>query len=376
MEKQHAELAQKVDELTTAARVQDAKTTLAKVTPIKGGSYEDQVHALMYGVAAGLGDEYAETGATVGRLARCKKGDGLLAVPGRSARVVLEMTDSPRTGWGDYLDEAERNRCAAASLGLVRTIEQNGGQSIRVLGPRRIVMAFDPEHDDPSCCARSSCCSAPPRSRPRPNRRNRDRHGRGEDRRGGRAARQDRRDQEVPASSPSTPRRSTASVTASTRASAGCSTRRSPRWERSMTRSTWTTTTSLSRKPSDCSLMTTSGLAAVPLDPTAIRGQRGSAREAEHGEVEGTRFTEESAQPGERSDNPASGELDRVPGEQQYKQVDAAGTATLDDRGADAHGEQVGRGRHEGDGEQRPPQPTGRAKQVHGRVEGHVEERK
>jgi hypothetical protein len=42
------------------------------------------------------------------------------------------------------------NRDAAASLGLVRTMEQNGGQSILVLGPRRIVMAFDPEHDDAS----------------------------------------------------------------------------------------------------------------------------------------------------------------------------------------------------------------------------------
>ena len=48
--------------------------------------------------------------------------------------------------------------------------------------------------------------------------------------------------------SPSTPRRSTASLTASTPASGGCSSRRSPRWERSMTRSPGTTSTSLWRK--------------------------------------------------------------------------------------------------------------------------------
>jgi hypothetical protein len=148
MEKQHTDLAQKVDELTTALKVQEARTTLAKVTPIKGGSFEGQVHALMHSVAAGLGDEYAETGATVGLLARCKKGDGLLTLGDGSARVVLEMTDSPRATWVDYLDEAERNRGATASLGLVRTPDQNGGQTLRVLGPRRIVMAFDPEHDD------------------------------------------------------------------------------------------------------------------------------------------------------------------------------------------------------------------------------------
>jgi hypothetical protein len=44
---------------------------------------------------------------------------------------------------------AERNRQAAAALGIVRTQPQNGGQSIRVLGPRRVVLAFDPGSDDP-----------------------------------------------------------------------------------------------------------------------------------------------------------------------------------------------------------------------------------
>ena len=66
------------------------------------------------------------------------------------------MTDSARTGWTDYLDEAERNRDAVARLGLVRTAEQNGGPPIRASGPRRIVMAFDPGTDDPeTCCAPS-----------------------------------------------------------------------------------------------------------------------------------------------------------------------------------------------------------------------------
>ncbi len=149
MEKNHTELANKVEELTTALKVQEAKTTLAKVTPIKGGSFEDQIHTIMLGIAGGLGDEYADTTRIVGHLPRCKKGDGLLTVDGGSTRVVLEMTDSARVGWGDYFDEAERNRTAAACLGLVRTSSQNGDQTIRVLGARRVVMAFDPEQDDP-----------------------------------------------------------------------------------------------------------------------------------------------------------------------------------------------------------------------------------
>jgi hypothetical protein len=147
--KNHAELTGKVEELTTALKVQEARTAMATVSPLKGGSFESQIHALMMTVAGGLGDEYSDTTTTVGQIPRSKKGDGVLAVDGGLARVVLETTDSHRTTWGGYLDEAERNRGAVASLGLVRTPTQNGGQSIRVLGSRRIVLAFDPSNDDP-----------------------------------------------------------------------------------------------------------------------------------------------------------------------------------------------------------------------------------
>ncbi|MFT3971251.1 MAG: Fis family transcriptional regulator [Micropruina sp.] len=149
IEKNHHALAGKVDELTTALKVQQATTTLAKVTPIKGGSFEGQVHVLMNGIAAGLGGEYQDTTNKVGQLPRCKKGDGVLDVNEQDARVVVEVTDSRRMAWNEYFDEAERNRGAVASLGIVRTIAQNAGQSIRVLGSRRVVIAFNPDTDDP-----------------------------------------------------------------------------------------------------------------------------------------------------------------------------------------------------------------------------------
>lgn len=147
--KNHAELAAKVDELATALTVREARAALARLTPVKGGSFEERVHELMRGIAAGLGDEYVDTTRTVGVLPRSRKGDGLLRVAGGSPAVVVEMTDSRRTGWGEYLDEAERNRAAVAALGLVRTSAQNDDQTIRVLGSRRVVMAFDPDTDDP-----------------------------------------------------------------------------------------------------------------------------------------------------------------------------------------------------------------------------------
>ncbi len=152
VDQQHRSLAAKVDELSTAVKVQKAAaaatTVTTNVTPLKGAGYEDQIHALMRELATGLGDEYVETGTLVGEVSGSKKGDGVLSVLGGQARLVLEMTDSPRRGWDDYLDECERNRRAGAALGLVRTAAQNAGQTIRVLGPRRLVLAFDPAHDD------------------------------------------------------------------------------------------------------------------------------------------------------------------------------------------------------------------------------------
>lgn len=147
--KNHDHLAEKFDELTVALKVQEARTTLRKVTPIKGDTFENQVNVVLAEIAAGLGDEYTDTRNSTGAVHRCRKGDGVLSVDDDTTRVVIEMTDSGREGWPGYLREAERNRHAPAALGLVRTADQNAGRSIRVLGSRRVVMAFDPETDDP-----------------------------------------------------------------------------------------------------------------------------------------------------------------------------------------------------------------------------------
>lgn len=144
----------KMSELTTAVQVQKAaagsRAALASVTTLKGFTYEEAVASVMRDIACGLGDEYNETGTHTGRLSHCKKGDGVLTLHGGTANLVLEMSDSVRTTWNDYLEEAERNRGAIASLGLVPTVQRNEGQTIRALGARRVVMAFDPQEDDPA----------------------------------------------------------------------------------------------------------------------------------------------------------------------------------------------------------------------------------
>ncbi|MFF0452940.1 Fis family transcriptional regulator [Nocardia africana] len=144
----HADLAKRFEDMTAALKVREARAALVSMTPRKGESFAAGIHRFMEPIAAGLGDEYYDTGAIVGALPRCKKGDGLLTTAD-GARVVIEITDSQRKDWSEYLDEAERNRQAAASLGIVRAPEQNGGETLRVLGPRRVVLAFDPDTDEP-----------------------------------------------------------------------------------------------------------------------------------------------------------------------------------------------------------------------------------
>ncbi|WP_166846061.1 Fis family transcriptional regulator [Isoptericola sp. BMS4] len=138
----------KLDALEKAVAVDQATGHLAQATPLKGDTFEQAVHRQMAQIATGLADEYAETGDRAGALPYNKKGDGVLHVDGGTARVVVETTDSARRHWGPYLEEAERNRDAAAALGVVRTPEQNDGHVIRLIGARRFVIAFDPENGD------------------------------------------------------------------------------------------------------------------------------------------------------------------------------------------------------------------------------------
>lgn len=151
----HGELSSQVGALSTAvtalAAAREATAALRRRTTVKGGDYEDAIGAVLGEIAAGLGDEYRDTRDTTGLISRCKKGDGVLELSGLDCRIVVEAKDTAvRIGWRDYLDEAERNRGAVASLGLARASAALGDQPFLVLGPRRLVMAFDPETDDPT----------------------------------------------------------------------------------------------------------------------------------------------------------------------------------------------------------------------------------
>lgn len=142
----------KLAELAKEVAVQSASKTAAAtgVTTGKGATYEDGINTLMDQIAAGLGDDYSHTGAAIGKGSTSKKGDGVLKVDGGEVRIVLEMTDSNRKDWNNYLAQAERNRDAIASIGLARTPDQLGGDTFRSFGTRRMVLSFDPETGDRS----------------------------------------------------------------------------------------------------------------------------------------------------------------------------------------------------------------------------------
>lgn len=149
----HSSLAGKVEELTRAVELQKAastaRTQAERATTLKGSGFEAEVDAVLEALAVGLGDDYRPTGNFPGALGTSKKGDGVLIVNGDQARVVVEMHDSAGVArdWNAYLDEAERNRRSAASIGIVRDVSQNAGQLIRVLSSRRLIVAFDPSVD-------------------------------------------------------------------------------------------------------------------------------------------------------------------------------------------------------------------------------------
>ncbi|MFS0884944.1 hypothetical protein [Aeromicrobium sp. 179-A 4D2 NHS] len=139
------EVAVKVAEDTAASQAIDG---LKGATTIKGLDYEADMDTLCTELAAQMGDEYQSVGQFAGRLARNKKGDGVFNIAGGVARFVLEYHDGSSKEWGSYLAEAERNRGASAALGVVRSIDDNEGRLLRVIGPKRIILAFDPADGD------------------------------------------------------------------------------------------------------------------------------------------------------------------------------------------------------------------------------------
>jgi hypothetical protein len=157
-DRQHAEVTARIDQVretvsaaTAAAQTAVAVAAVQASSPAKGRPFEESVGAALEEIAAGLGGSYEATGDTVGALRACRKGDGVLELPSLDGaggvRIAIEMTTTGAARkWGPYLDEAERNREADASIGVVPSANLVPGRAaIAAVAPNRVVVAHDAE---------------------------------------------------------------------------------------------------------------------------------------------------------------------------------------------------------------------------------------
>lgn len=161
-ERQHGDLTNRLDRVqemvvmaastaTTAAAVAAAHAG----SPAKGRPFQEAAGTVLEAIASGLAAGYTDTSDAVGSIRNCKKGDAVIEMPvcepgASAARVVVEFTTQgqPRN-WSRYLDVAERNRGAHASLGIVPSrAVMPGLEIVAILGANRMVVAFDPDEDD------------------------------------------------------------------------------------------------------------------------------------------------------------------------------------------------------------------------------------
>lgn len=144
-----------VAEATGAATTAAAVAAIQAASPAKGRPFEEAIGAVVEGIACGIGASYSDTSGDIGEVSGSKKGDGVIELAAADSnadatRVVVEYTTSGAArNWPSYLADAERNRAAQASLGIVPSRDLvPGKEMIAILGPGRMVIAHDVD-DDP-----------------------------------------------------------------------------------------------------------------------------------------------------------------------------------------------------------------------------------
>lgn len=136
---------------------QEHESVMAR-TAVKGLDFEADVVVALTDLAHGAGDALEPTGGVPGTIPRCKVGDAVVTLNGGAARgdairIVVEAKDRKLTcgQWRDELEQARKNRAAAAAVGVAKVPGHiPGEQRIYILDPTHVVIAFDPAKDDPS----------------------------------------------------------------------------------------------------------------------------------------------------------------------------------------------------------------------------------
>ncbi len=149
------EVRARVEDLQGQLRTERAVVESEERGVIGGLDYEAVVVGLVQQIAAVSGDDCEATGAVTGAVPRSKKGDAVADLKNGAqvrARLVIEAKNSalPISQWREEVKGAKENRRADSFLGLCKHLDDMpNGHRLLVLNPHEIVLAFDPDLDDP-----------------------------------------------------------------------------------------------------------------------------------------------------------------------------------------------------------------------------------
>ena len=125
-------------------------------TTFGGLDFEAQVVSFFQNLLADTTDFCEATGDTTGYERNNRKGDAVIELAtgsGLKARIVVEVKDKNmrKEDWELEAKGARRNRGAEGFIGICRTTDQmpSGGQRVWVPDLKTVVVAFDPETDEP-----------------------------------------------------------------------------------------------------------------------------------------------------------------------------------------------------------------------------------
>lgn len=160
-ESQNKIIIEAISRIQSTLDVQKGKAIEAERGHLKGNDYEADAMAVVKAIAIASNDEADGTGANPDATGS-KKGDGViglregLVVKAKIVAEAKDRKDMTRKYWLNEADAARKTRGAIGFLGLCKSVDKMpGGQRIMALDQtgQAIVMAFDPNQDDPELLA-------------------------------------------------------------------------------------------------------------------------------------------------------------------------------------------------------------------------------
>ncbi len=148
----------RLEDLRLKLEVLDARKVVISNSTKKGIPFEEAIYEVCAQLSTASGDEAVHTGATVGTIKNCKKGDFTILInkqvtKGQSVKIVIETKSMQlsREEWRKELDTAVLNRGADIAVAVVQNVDQMPNKSrINLADPNQLFVAFDPTNDDPA----------------------------------------------------------------------------------------------------------------------------------------------------------------------------------------------------------------------------------